>query len=85
MYQNIPVRQPEEKTNENVLIVISCQQEVEEIKLQLYELGYEDNDIAVYNSQSFVSWFGTDRQYRKQIIEKIQKHINGDEGKQKMQ
>ncbi len=85
MYQNIPVRQPEEKTNENVLIVISCQQEVEEIKLQLYELGYEDNDIAVYNSQSFVSWFGTDRQYRKQIIEKIQKHISGDEGKQKMQ
>ncbi|MBD5449605.1 MAG: glycosyltransferase family 8 protein [Lachnospiraceae bacterium] len=75
IYQNIPIKPPEAKTNDNILIVISCQQGVEEVKLQLSQLGYEDNDIAVYNTQSLVSWFGTDDQYRKKIIEKIQKYL----------
>lgn len=79
MYQNIPIMQPEAKVDDNRLIVISCQQGVEEVKLQLSQLGYHDNDIAVYNSKSLASWFGTDEQFRKKIVKKIQKYLKNED------
>nr|WP_300816401.1 glycosyltransferase [uncultured Acetatifactor sp.] len=74
-YQNIPIGLPERRKGNDLLIVISCQQDIDNIKKQLGELGFRDREIATYKLWSLDSWTRTDVKYRDEIIRNIKEDI----------
>lgn len=63
-YQNVPIVKPQRREGEDFLVVVSVQREQEEIKKQLYKLGFDENNIVVYRFNDIEAWFGTDPKYR---------------------
>lgn len=63
-YQNVPIVKPQRRDGKDLLVVISVQREQEEIKKQLYQLEFDDDNIVVYRFNDIEAWFGTDPKYR---------------------
>lgn len=70
-FQGISVQAPKAKDGDDKLIIISCQNGQEEVRKQLYQMGYQEEELSMYKPGDIDLWFGTDFLYRIEITEKL--------------
>lgn len=77
-YKNKKICLPGEKENNDTLIIISCQYAVDEIRKQLRKLGFQDKEISVYEPGCLDSWYGLEKKYKREILEKYKSEDMGE-------